>query len=180
VKPPVSILGISGSLREASSNTAALKAVRALAAPEANVTLLAGLDALPHFNPDLDSALDIPSVLDFRRQIESSDAVVISSPEYAHGVPGTLKNALDWVVGSGELVDKPVALINTSQRAMHAQASLREILTTMSAVLVPEASVTLPLLGRKIDGAEIVADSELSSILIRALTALIYAVGSRR
>jgi len=61
-------------------------------------------------------------------------------PEYAHGVPGVLKNGLDWVVGSGELVDKPVTLFNASPRGTYAQASLTETLTVMSAKVVPEAS----------------------------------------
>ena len=81
--------------------------------------------------------------------------MVISSPEYAHGVPGVLKNALDWVVGSGELAEKPVALINASPRATHAWASLAETLTVMSAQVVPEASITLPLQGRSLDALAI-------------------------
>ena len=61
---------------------------------------------------------------------------------------GVLKNALDWVVGSGELMDKPIALINASARATHAYASLRETLTTMSGRVIEDASVTIPLDGR--------------------------------
>jgi NAD(P)H-dependent FMN reductase len=63
----------------------------------------------------------------------SSDAVLISSPEYAHGVPGSLKNALDWLVRSGELYEKQLGLINVTPRSTYAQASLVETLSTMTA-----------------------------------------------
>ena len=91
-------LAISGSLRLASSNTALLRAA-ALVAPEGvEIILYRGLGDLPHFNPDLEAA-EPPSVTEFREQVRISDGLLISSPEYAHGVPGVLKNALDWLVG---------------------------------------------------------------------------------
>ena len=98
---------------------------------------------------------------------------MISSPEYAHGVPGVLKNALDWLVSSGETVGKPVALLNASPRSTYAQASLREILTTMAARVNETASVTVPLLGSALDAAGIVAHPELSAMLRAAMSAFI-------
>src|SRR5689334_7742067 len=109
----IRIIAISGSLRSQSSNTTILKAATMLAPDGVSISLYEGLGMLPHFNPELEGA-EGPAVLDFRRRIRESDGVLISSPEYAHGVPGSLKNALDWIVGTGELVDKPVALINAS------------------------------------------------------------------
>ena len=103
---------------------------------------------------------------------------MICSPEYAHGVPGSLKNALDWVVGSGELSGKPVALINASPRATHADESLREIIATMDARIVAGASVTVPVQGRKLDVGGILADPALSSVLSSALEALAAAIAS--
>jgi NAD(P)H-dependent FMN reductase len=82
-----------------------------------------------------------------------------------------LKNALDWVVGSGEFVDKPVALINASPHSKWALASLTEILTVMSARLVADGSVTLPLSSNRIDEAGILADPELSNRLRDGLAA---------
>jgi NAD(P)H-dependent FMN reductase len=98
--------------------------------------------------------------------------LLICSPEYAHGVPGVLKNALDWLVGSGEIVGKPIALVNASPRAVHAQASLVETLRVMSADLVDEASITIPLSGRTLDRAGIAADGELCGAIRSALIAL--------
>jgi chromate reductase, NAD(P)H dehydrogenase (quinone) len=110
-------------------------------------------------------------VVDFRSQLQASDGVLISSPEYAHGVPGVLKNALDWVVASGELYGKPVALLNASPRSVHAQASLKETLTVMTASLIPEASITVLLHSNKVDEAGIISDPEISHALRSALEA---------
>src|SRR5579871_3673334 len=135
------ILAISGSLRGASSNTALLQNLaRAIPAPS-EMFLFEGLEALPPFNPDFDeSAPD--SVTSFRAMVAAADAVAISTPEYAHGVPGVLKNALDWLVGSGELYRKPVALFHVSSRGEYARASLREILTIMGTAIVLDVVVT--------------------------------------
>jgi NAD(P)H-dependent FMN reductase len=108
----------------------------------------------------------------FRAALEVSDAILISSPEYAHGVSGVLKNALDWVVSSGEIIYKPIALINASTRAIPAHASLRETLTTMSGRVIAEASVTIPLEGTAWDAIGITQDIHLSRLLRSALAAL--------
>jgi NAD(P)H-dependent FMN reductase len=135
------ILAVSGSLRAASSNSVLLRAVAASAPPDIAVSIFEGIGHLPHFNPDLDPPDDPaphPAVAEWRRQLREADAVIISTPEYAHGVPGVLKNALDWIVGSGELVGKPVALFPTSAtRGEFARASLVETLTVMSARVIP-------------------------------------------
>jgi len=110
----IRVLAISGSLRRASSNSALVAAVARLAPQTVDVSIYCELDELPPFNSDLDGDDAPAGVSRFRAALQACDAVLISSPEYAHGVPGVLKNALDWVVGSGELVDKPFALINTS------------------------------------------------------------------
>jgi len=136
------------------------------------VTLFDRLADLPPFNPDLDT--DDPSevIAAFRGLLQQSDAIFLSSPEYAHGVPGVLKNALDWIVGSGELVDKPIALVNASTRATHAWASLKETLTVMSARVIDDASLTIPLDGRKLDASGIAADNELALLVRHAIRAL--------
>ncbi|HEU4883890.1 MAG TPA: NADPH-dependent FMN reductase [Longimicrobium sp.] len=145
----VRILAISGSLRASSSNTLLLMAVAELAPEGVEVVMYGGLGDLPHFNPDLDKALDDPDlpaqVRDLRTQVGDADALLISSPEYAHGVPGSLKNALDWLVGGSEMPGKPVALLNASPRSTHAQASLGETLRTMSADVVPGSPFDAPL-----------------------------------
>jgi NAD(P)H-dependent FMN reductase len=171
------ILAISGSLRDASSNTALLRAAVALAPNDIDVVLYDGIGALPHFNPDQDDA-PIAEVAAFRAAISGSDGVLISTPEYAHGIPGVLKNALDWLVGSGELVDKPVALFNASPRSTYAVASLTETLTVMSAKLVSEAGVTIQLAGRALPEGGIAADAEIAAAIRAALAQFKFVAGS--
>jgi NAD(P)H-dependent FMN reductase len=166
------ILALSGSLRAESANTAALKALARLGGTSIDVVLYEGLAALPFFNPDLDVDPPAPSVAELRSEFARSNAVVICSPEYAHGVPGALKNALDWLVSGIELTDKPVALVNTSPWSSRAQASLQDVLSTMGARLVPAASVSLPLRGRRLDPAEIAADPEFRVPLLKTLIEL--------
>ena len=171
----IRILALCGSLRRASSNGAVLSAAARLAPDTVELSVYSLLGSLPPFNPD-DDGDDVPeAVREFRASLQVSDALLISSPEYAHGVPGVLKNALDWVVGSGELIGKPVALINASSRATHAWASLAETVTVMSARLVLEASITIPLDGRRMDADAIAQDPSLSSALRSAIDLLAFA-----
>ena len=170
------ILAISGSLRSGSSNTAVLRAARTLAPSGVDIILYESLGALPHFNPDLDGDNPPQSVLELRYEVGLADGLLISSPEYAHGVPGSLKNALDWLVASVEFPGKAVVLLNTSPRATHAPAQLNEILMTMGARLIPEASLTLALPVRTTDGAGLVDNPELSRTLSLALSALARAL----
>lgn len=164
----IKILAISGSLRAASINTALLRATARLAPPGIAVTLFEHLGELPLFNPDIE-ATDPPAVANLRAQLVAADGVLIASPEYAHGVTGVLKNALDWMVGCEAFVDKPVALFNASPRAVHAQACLRETIAVMSARIADDASLTLPILGARLDEAGIVAHPDISIMLKRAL-----------
>jgi chromate reductase len=166
------ILAISGSLRRASVNSAVIQAAAQLASNGIEVAIYDGLAELPPFNPDLEFGGRLPAVDAFRSQLDDCDALLISSPEYAHGVPGALKNALDWVVGSGELIEKPIGLINASPRSLYAHAQLAETLTTMSATIVPEASITIAPTGGANAASAILADRSLTEALRCALGAL--------
>lgn len=168
-------LAISGSLRAVSSNRAVLEAVRRIAAPDVEIDIYEGVDTLPHFNPDDDVDVPPPVVQRLRERVGAADGLIISSPEYAHGIPGSLKNALDWLVASLEFPGKPVALISTSPTSVYVNAQLTEVLTTMSARLVPEACVTVSVRGRGADAETIVADPELVTPLRRALDAMVVA-----
>jgi len=165
------ILAISGSLRAASADTTLLKAAAALGPEDVTLNIYDGLGDLPPFNPDLDRDPPHAAVAEFRFQLRESAGLIISSPEYAHGVPGILKNALDWVVASGELYEKPVALFSASARAGYAQVSLVETLTVMTARVVPEAYIVVPLQGKNLDENGIIAEPGLSRTIRSALTA---------
>ena len=175
------ILAISGSLRARSSNTELLRAAAIVAPPSWTFDLYDGLGRLPHFNPDLDAEGSTPPepVRDLRARVAEADAVLICSPEYAHGVPGSLKNALDWLVSDPEMVGKPLGLLNASARAVIAHEALAETLRTMSTTLVAEASIVVALDGRRLDAAGIAADPALASLLRGALDALVRVALSR-
>jgi chromate reductase len=172
-------LAISGSLRAASLNSMLLRAVARLAPAEITVVFCNGLGDLPMFNPDIEASDPAP-VASLRTQIMSADALLIASPEYAHGITGVLKNALDWMVGGEAFIHKPVALLNASPRAVHAQASLKETVSVMSARVVEKASITLPILGSTLSEDDIVLHPEISTSVRAALRALHAVVISAR
>jgi chromate reductase len=172
-----SFLTISGSLRAGSSNMAALEAIAMLAPPHVTVRRYGELELLPAFNPDLESGALPKPVARLRARVGQADAIIISSPEYARGMAGALKNLLDWLVGAVEFPGKPVALITTSQRAEYAPEQLKLVLTTMSARIVEPACLTLPLLGKTLSAAEIAADRGLSRQLRAVIDALLAETG---
>lgn len=168
----VRILTVSGSLRAASSSGAVLDAAARLAPRAVVVERYTGLSLLPPFNPDVEEVALPREAAEWRAAVGSADAMLIASPEYAHGVPGSLKNALDWLVGGPEFVDKPVAVINPSAHSRFAHAQLLETLRTMSGRIVDEASITL---AARPAGGEIQAildDTELSRMIAAAVAAL--------
>lgn len=155
-----------------------LRAAQALAPEDVEIALYGGLGELPLFNPDLDgegAVLPLP-VAAFRAEVQAADGILLCSPEYAHGVPGVMKNALDWLVSGSEVVGKPVASINASPWSTLAQASLLETLRVMSTQVVAEASIALPVQGGRLDAAKIVADPALSQALRAAVHALVRAI----
>lgn len=159
------LLGLCGSLRKSSLNLAALKTLASLAA-EGEVEIYDGLGLLPLFNSDLDDGeRAMPeSVARLRALVAASDGLVIAAPEYAHGLPGAFKNALDWLVGDESFADKPAMLINVAPRSFHAQAQLREILATMAARVVSEACVALSV-RHAMTSDDILGDSEMRARL---------------
>ncbi|MGZ6124552.1 MAG: NADPH-dependent FMN reductase [Myxococcales bacterium] len=160
-----------GSLRAESSNAALLRAAAALAPPGMEIVPCSGLGDLPHFNADLDGEGEDPppAVAALRSRISASDGMIICSPEYAHGVPGSLKNALDWLVSYADFAGKPVLLLNASAAGgQWAQQSLVETLKTMSA-RVAGASLLAPFLRKKIDPGGGLSDPEAERALRASL-----------
>ncbi len=170
------VLAISGSLRAVSSNTALLEAAAALAPPGMEIVIFMGLGDLPHFNPDLDGEghAPPPAVAALRAQVSAAQGVIISSPEYAHGVPGAMKNALDWLVSYPEFAGKPVLLWNASAAGgQWAQRSLLETLNTMSARVLVEASLLDPFLPRKQRPGEALTNEDAVRTVKSSLAALL-------
>lgn len=164
----LNILCLCGSLRKGSYNAAALAAIQHLAPYTMQINNNFDVGAMPLFNPDLDDPPPF-QVDHLLFEIKNTDGLIIASPEYAHGISGVMKNTLDWLVSSIDFPGMPVALINTSPRASHAQLALREVLATMSAHIIEEASINLPLLGSKLGTKGIINDPAMSLSLTFAL-----------
>ena len=128
------ILAISGSLRSGSTNSQLLRAAASLAPENMKFTFYDGLANLPHFSPELDADNPPASVVHLRELLQVADGVLICTPEYAFGVPGSLKNALDWTVSTCAFSDKPVAAISASSTYMGGDKAHASLLLTLTAL----------------------------------------------
>jgi RimJ/RimL family protein N-acetyltransferase/NAD(P)H-dependent FMN reductase len=170
-----------GSLRARSSNLLLLETAAARAPAALHIELFTRMAEIPLFQPDAaPDALAPAAVIALRAAIASADAVLFSVPEYAHGLPGALKNALDWLVSGTELTGKPVALLNTSARSVYAQSSLREVLLTLGARFLDGACATIPVPAGAGDPRQLAADPALAAPLTAALQRLIEALRDPR
>ena len=139
--PKPRLLGISGSLRKTSSNTAILKALAETVADKATLEIFP-LDDIPLYNQDTDAEPWPPAVTALRAAIAAADGVIIASPEYNYGMSGVLKNALDWAsrpYGKAKLTGKPVLTVTASVAStggVRAQLQLNETLTAIAALVV--------------------------------------------
>jgi chromate reductase len=156
------LLAIAGSIRAGSSNAALVRAAARLAPPGVVVEVYDGVARLPHFSPDLDVEPLPGPVAALRAAVGACNGLVIATPEYAHGMPGSLKNALDWLVSATEPIDLPVLLISASPGgAAHAHAQFTEVLRTMSMRLVDGGAHVF-------SRARLDADGELTDDALRA------------
>ena len=145
------------------------------------MALLAGIGDLPIFSPDREGGRTPDAVKQMAREVELADGLVFSSPEYAHGVPGGLKNALDWLVSRGEIPDKPVAIFHASHRGDIGLAALREIFRAIKVDVVEGAFLRIPLLGESPESvASIVAEAAHTERIRSALKILVEHISIRK
>ena len=140
----IRVLGIVGSLGARSSNLTLLETAASVAPDGMEVVRYTGLGELPHFDPDVDPDDAPPAVRALRQAIAASDAVLIAAPEYGHSLPGVLKNAIDWLIGSGELERKVVAItasVPSAERGRQGLAALRQTLGAVRAVIVSDEPI---------------------------------------
>jgi len=163
---PIHLLALCGSLRAGSSNRALLEAARRVQPDGIGISIYDGIGALPHFSPDLDNGALLPdSAKILRQRVEDADGLVISCPEYMHCLPGSFKNALDWMVGCEKFPGKPVALFQATSRHEHVPAMLRDVLRTMAADVIEEASIVLPATTNRIEPEALAADPAIKAAL---------------
>jgi chromate reductase, NAD(P)H dehydrogenase (quinone) len=180
----VRIIGISGSLRRASFSTSLLQLLAERAAPSIDIQVVT-LQDIPLYNEDLDQNPEIPSVAAFKKLIVESDGVLIATPEYNHGVPGVLKNALDWAsrpVFESCFKNKPVSIISSSKAftgGVRAQYQLREALISMHAHLVMGPEVVVGGVHAKL-AEDVYRDEDGLTFMLRSLDTLRKEILGRR
>jgi chromate reductase len=170
----MSLLLISGSLRDGSTNTALLRTAQAI---DADTERFARMRELPHFSPD-DDGDELPAaVVELRAAVGRADAVLVCTPEYAGALPGSFKNLLEWLVGGGEAYRKPIAWINVSGPAApsagaDAHDSLRKVVGYISMEIVEEACVRIPVTRDAVGDDGLIADPAIRDRLAAALATL--------
>jgi NAD(P)H-dependent FMN reductase len=164
ITPPKKILAICGSTRQSSSNKDLINAIIKLYGKRINFQILESLENIPAFNPDLDGDNPPPPVTTFRQELRDADGILISTPEYAMGVPGVLKNAIDWTVSSMEFSNKPVALITASSVGEKAHASLLETLKVIEAYIPENFRLLISFVKTKIRGGEITDSNTVEKV----------------
>jgi chromate reductase len=180
----VRVVGLSGSLRRASFSTSLLKILAEKAAPAIDIQVVT-LEDIPLYNEDLDRSPETPSVASFRKIIAASDGVLIATPEYNHGMPGVLKNALDWAsrpVFESCFKDKPVSIISSSKAftgGVRAQYQLRETLISMNAHLVMGPEVVVGGVHTKLT-KDVYQDEQGLTFMLRSLDRLREEILGRR
>jgi len=166
------IFAISGSTKQASVNKSLLNAITALTADKFEIEIFSAIDQLPHFNPDLDNETPPRQVIDFRNKLKQADAILICTPEYAMGVPGSLKNAIDWTVSSCEFSHKPVALITASSQGFKGHASLMETLRVIESNITDDTQLIIPFVKTKVGNNNRITDAETQVKVLKVMDAL--------
>jgi NAD(P)H-dependent FMN reductase len=171
------ILAICGSTRQHSTNLSLINAIVALFADDLEITIFEGLAQIPHFSPDLDNDSPPGNVNHFRHQLKEADGILICTPEYAMGVPGTLKNAIDWTVSSMEFSHKPVALITASTVGHKGHQSLMETLKIIESDIPENSQLIISHVKTKLKG-DVIVDTDTSNQVKNLIHSLIRSIKS--
>lgn len=169
----IKILAVSGSLRATSSNVLLIKEIQKWAPANVELTIYQELGTLPAFDDSMEPSESIKA---WRSELAAADGVMICSPEYAFGVPGALKNAIDWTVGSGELVDKPLALITAASSGDKAHAAWLQIFSALSADIPPGGALLIPFIRTKFNEKGAVSDVATKEAIMNTVQALIQTI----
>lgn len=151
MEKPILLYALCGSQRLASTNRLLLEALSEHAPEGISIEICDLIGDLPIFNPDREGESTPAIVEEFATKVRAADGVIVACPEYAHGIPGSFKNALDWLVSRDEVPFKPLMLAHTSHRGEFVLSQLQEVLTTMSFAIIPQAFLRVPVLGKTPD-----------------------------
>jgi len=170
------IFAIPGSLRTGSSNHAVLNFLKSMTPTDIAFTIYDRLADIPPFDPGNDHDRPHEAVFELRNFITNADAVIICTPEYAYGIPGQLKNALDWTVSSGSFTGKLTALITASTGGENAHEALKKVLGAIDANRPEEATLLISFVRSKMDGQGNITDEQTTENLKAVLATVINAI----
>ena len=170
------ILAISGSTRERSINLNLIKAIEELSADQFEIKIFNGLSGIPHFNPDLDTDNPPEAVRGFRMRLAEAEGILICTPEYAMGVPGTLKNAIDWTVSSCEFSHKPVALITASSVGQKGHLSLLETLRIIESDIPDDSQLLISFVKTKVNSEGKITDPETEAKVKKLIASFVETI----
>lgn len=173
ISQSIQLLTICGSTRNNSSNHRLILAIGELFKGQVDLLPAVELSAIPVFIPGLPENDEPEIVSVFRNQIRSAQAVLICTPEYAHGVPGALKNAIDWTVGSGEFSHKPTALITASTDGRLGHAALLETLKVIECEGIETLNLLIQFIQTRINHAGEITDSTIKQNLVQLIEKLL-------
>lgn len=177
IQRPLSLYALCGSLRQASTSRRLLEALRAASPAGVSIEICDFIGDLPIFNPDEEGDRTPAIVTTFAEKIGVADGLIVSCPEYVHGIPGGFKNALDWLVSRDEVPFKPLMFAHASHRGDLVLAQLTDVLQTMSLRIVPEAFLRVPLAGKSDEAqAAMLAEAQESGALRAALDRFTQAI----
>ncbi len=172
----IKIVAISGSLRNNSSATNILRHVIKLFPESIDFVMYDGIGKLPHFDDNENVAVEVTP---FRELLMSADGVFICQPEYAFGVAGSLKNALDWTVSSSELVNKPLALVTAATGDDKAHAAMLLTFKALTAKIGEGASLLIPFIRTKLNEKGEVINAETIHSLEHVIKTLIKTINEK-
>ncbi len=170
------VVAISGSTRQNSINHSLIKAIAALTVANFETTIYNGIASLPQFNPDNDGDSVAKEVADFRQLLNNADGVIICTPEYAHGVPGTLKNAIDWTISSSSFPHKPTMLITASTGGHYGHKALLETLKAIEAKNIDHLQMVIPFVKTKVSIDNKITDENTLAVVNRLIADFIETI----
>ncbi len=173
------IIALCGSNKKKSLQRNYIEAFALLSKDIFEIEVYNDLDQMPHFNPDLDNEKPPEKIIHFRNALKSADGILICTPEYAMGIPGTLKNAIDWTVSSCEFSHKPTALITASSMGEKGHAALIEVLKIIEADITEETQLLISFAKTKINPLNEITNALTLNALIQLIAAFKKSIVSR-
>jgi chromate reductase, NAD(P)H dehydrogenase (quinone) len=170
------VVAICGSTKATSSNLGLINAVADLTKDTLTITVFNKLSELPHFSPDLDNDTPPQTIIEFRSLLKQADGILICTPEYAMGVPGSLKNAIDWTVSSCEFSHKPTALITAASMGQKGHAALMETLKIIEAEIPESSQLIISYVKTKVKG-NVITDNETLRLVQGVMNSLSKQIG---